>query len=421
MRKSIKEAVDAIRSAGFTHIKVELEGDLDRGENEMCWDCDETGRDECYTCDGTGAVETGRHVGVNREPVLDECHDCWGDGQISCHACDGTGQIGNFSDSECNDLMSTYMGIETREHLTYGKFYEDGSVDSEYTFTLPADYDMFDHIRNVQEAFISLAEEINGGDIDVRGSGLHIALLTSGNYPSRDRLPEANIANFRRETKKLLPALYFMASSGPKSRALSYRGPNVSPHEKYSAIYTGNDTFIEFRLFETCYDNFEAFYDYIQVIAKTLNYYRFPDQKVDLMRKEFAFTSGESVARFFNTPDQLRVLNHQIKAVKPRDKSYKRLKEERGVNYTIKSLTEKQKSKRAKLLEDYRQYKRNYEQAMARPLDDYEQRRVDRLMLEADEPRDRAEAFVRGLDPLMSRAEFIRQNLAPRRGMAIAV
>lgn len=422
MRKSIKDAVDAITAAGFTHIKVELEGDLGRGDCSTCWECEESGRSECMRCDGTGAVETGDYVGVGREPVLAECDDCWGDGQIECEFCDGTGEIGNFTESSCNDIMRGAMGIDTQEALTYGNFYEDGSVDSEYTFTLPVNYEMFDHIRAVQDAFIALAEEVNGmGEIDTRGSGLHIALLTSGTYPSYDALPQEKIRNFRRQTQKLLPALFFMASGSPITRSLSYRQPQVSAHEKYSAIYTKDDTCIEYRLFETCYDNFDAFYDYIQVIAKTLNYYRFPDQQVESLGKNFGFTNGDSVARFFNTPDQLRVLNHQIKAIKPKDKSYKKLKEERGVHYTIKSLTEKQRSKRATLMEDYRQYKRNYEQVMAQPLSDYDQRRVDRLMIESDEPRDVAEAWVRGLEPLMSRTEFIRQNLMPRTSMQVTV
>ena len=415
MKAALKEAIEQIKTAGFSHIKVELEGDIGRDGERECQECYGSGELQCSNCEGGGYVHT---MDDNNNEYENECADCSGDGEESCDACDGSGNSGSFMDEEtCEDFMRQWIREKhpgAEERLTYGNFYEDGSVDSEFTFTVP--------IENVEdvllwtEAFKALAYEAGDGNIDVSGAGLHVSVLpatSNGRYPCGGQLPESNLNNFMNEVTKLLPALFFLASSGHQSRDLGYRHASIG-YDKYHAISTHDATSLEYRVFETCYDRPEAFYDYVKVIANTLKFYADPSLKVSALGKTFGFNDGNECARFFSTPEQLRILNATVKHLKPKDKSFKKLKEERGVRYTIKSLASKEKAKIAQLREDYRIYRRNYLETRSRPLTERELADVDRYMVYESWSRRQAEAYVRGdTAPLMSLADFITKNLRP--------
>jgi len=184
MRKAISEAVNSIQSAGFSHIKIELEGQLNRNQDESCDYCLGDGYQECQDCDGEGSIDSGNVVGVNHQVVYEECGDCWGDGVVNCQECEGEGHVYSewSSEDNCQEYIMNSLSTEAREALTYARFYNDGSVDSEITFTMPAD--KVEYALEVIEGFKSLANEINyDEDIDVRGSGMHVAVLQSGSYP----------------------------------------------------------------------------------------------------------------------------------------------------------------------------------------------------------------------------------------------
>lgn len=411
MNAALKEAVEQIKSAGFSHIKVELEGDIGRDGEQECSDCYGDSRVDCYECDGEGYVGTGNYTRISDEEVKEECGHCDGEGRVECDSCEGSGELGNYTNEEtCEDFMREYVPSAVNDRLTYGRFYEDGSVDSEFTFTLP-----IEHVEDVTEwmkAFVALSDEC-GGRLDVSGAGLHIAVLpntSGGQYPCSGHLDRAGIANFKSEMTKLLPALFFMASSGHQSRDLGYRHASISDG-KYHAISTGDDRWLEYRVFETCYDRPEAFFDYVKVIANSLKFYADPSLKVKTLGKQFGFNDGETVARFYNTPEQLRILNATIKHLKPKDKTFKKLKQERGVSFTISSLTARQKRRMDALRQDYREYRRNWLALNGAPFTERQEVDFERLVNDGYN-RTEATDIVRGHQgTLMSLTQFLQQNL----------
>ena len=156
-----------------------------------------------------------------------------------------------------------------------------------------------------REAFKVFGLKASKGNVNVQGSGMHIAVLPegcAGKYPVRSiRLDTAGLRNFQTEMTKLLPALYFVGTAGHRSRAMTYRTPRISHDSKYSAVYTQNGTIFEYRVFETCYDRPEAVYEYIQVISNSLKFYANPNLKVKALGKKFGFPSTTEIAHYYST------------------------------------------------------------------------------------------------------------------------
>ncbi len=408
MKGALKEAVEQIKAAGFSHIKVELEGDIGRDGSRDCYTCDGNGREECDECNGRGAVSTGQFVGTNSEEVIEECSQCYGDGMLDCDECEGAGTSSGMDESDCQQFMRDYVTREALDHLIYSEFYEDGSVDSEFTFTIH-----IDHAEDVLQwiaAFNALADECNGS-MDTSGAGMHITLLQGSRYPrTSGEIAGTGLRNFQTEVSKLLPALFFLASSNYDSRGLDYRPASIGSG-KYNAISTHDDSCLEYRLFETCYTRPEVFFDYIKTIANTLKFYTDPNLKVQTLGKRFGFDYGDKVARFYNTPEQLRILNATIKHVKPKDKTIKQLKKERGVFYSIKELQQAEKQRLEDIRDDYRKLRESFNEAVRAPLTDAEQADVDWYMSRDGYSRDRAIATVRSVNNLPTLGDFIRRNL----------
>ena len=427
MKTAIKNAIKQIKEAGFTHIKVELEGKLDRN-GVRCTECRGNSRHDCNECHGRGFQVVpegteGAEYDDYRNRFFIECEPCMGIGYHECGTCEGRGIVGGISVSEADELMKKSVPADVRRAMTHGHFYNDGSVDSEYTVTYPID--RLEDTEHWIKAFKAVAVRANGkGKIDVRGAGMHISLLTSGSYPCPTSLNREGLMNFNREVTKLLPALFFVASAGHQSRSLRYRMPQISDTDKYSAIYTHRGRCIEYRLFETCYDHPERFYDYIQAIASTLRFYKDPTLRVKSLGKVFGFvdTSSSSVARFYSTPEQLRILNATIKEVKPIDKSFKALKKERKVNHTIASLSQKDKKKMAILRDEYRKYKKQWYRITKGPLTASEQREIDWLIAERGMGYDEARRHVRGRPAtLITWDRFLSQHQDIDTGITVTV
>lgn len=417
MDKTLQKSIRAIKNAGFSHIKLELEAQLDRDEGESeCWECDGRGEVSCSQCDGEGAVEEQQYVGRDWRTNWVECDECDGQGERSCSDCYGHGTVegsSNYGDEgTCDQFIRDYVSKEAREALVYGDFYNDGSVDSEYTFTIPIEKSQY--LVEYINAFSALADEIGNG-IDVDGSGMHISVIpaeSEGRYPVRNfEMPEEKLDNFQNEVTKLLPALFFLASNSHRSRNLGYRMPRVSNEDKYSAIYTHGGTCFEYRLFETCYERPEAIFDYIAVVANTLKFYANPALRVKTLGKRFGFSDGYELSRFYDTPEQLRVLTSQISTIKPENKTIRQLMSERGVVGTLKELRQKQASRVVRLRGDYLEMRKMQNEAKKRPLTPQQLRDIDYLMLDVGYSRDKAEAEVRGLRTLPTMREFIQNNL----------
>ena len=444
--KTIAKHLGNIKSSGMSHLKFELEASLGRSQRRVQWACgDCTGRRiaPCSDCNGTGAAAQRSLL----EPHV-ECIGCNGNGGRACQSCMGRGHRGNFNDLEtCQEYIFDQLALSTTgktlaelraegkelgdrdgrggqsggtalPFVTYAKFYYDGSVDSELTITIPVEEG--EKSLDILNAFKKLAEISSGGHIDTRGAGMHIAVLPEGcdgYYPADVRLDARGLTNFINEVTKLLPALYFVGTSNHRSRTMQYRSPRITNDSKYSAIYTVGRRCFEFRVFETCYDRPEAVYEYLQVISNALKFYADPTRKVKTLGKSFGFPSSTEIANYYNTTEQLRILNATVKYLKPEDKSYKQMKAERGVKYTISSLATKEKSRLAQLRADYNEYKKHFDYIQSKPLNEQEKASVDWYMLEENYTRDEAERLVRSnrggrLEPF---SEFLRRNLTKQR------
>lgn len=349
MSKAIEKAIKSIKAAGFTHIKLELEAELARNDT----DNDRTA--ECENCEGSGVVELQDAMGNYYSDI--ECAVCYGEGEIESE------EGYNWrSEEDCEQFIRDNITVDTSNVINYMNFYNDGSVDSELTFTLPVDKP--EAAMDVIRVFKLLADEIGNG-MDVDGAGMHISVLTSGQYPSREELPQANIRNFKNEVSKLLPALFIAATSGGFTRELGYRYPRIDSYEKYSAIYTHNDTCLEYRLFETCYQRPEALLEYLGTIAKTLEYYTDTDKKVASMGSEYHIYDDEGLSGFTKTPEQVRILKKQFTLVKPEGYTIKQLMNARGVDLRVEKATERYKERIDMLRKAYKEHKRAVEERKA--------------------------------------------------------
>lgn len=366
--KSYLDAIEIIKSKGFTHIKLELEAQLNRGDADSgCGNCND-GTISCFICEATGMVETDNTINltmwnnsIREVPEQVECDNCGGEGYTTCGACNGRSRSRDSYDVEwCQEYMTSHVSAETLKAIEYSEFYDDGSVDSEFTVTLPSDKAyLFIDIMNV---FNALSFEISGTIPNVDNAGMHISILPSGSYPCpRGLLNNKFMENFRTETTKLLPALYFLSTHNATTRSLEYRMPHVSAHDKYSAIFTHGDTCMEFRVFDTCYDTPTALYEKIETIAATLRYYS--TEKVAVKYKKFTFPhlamSGHayvSLRDYFSDLSTYNTLNETVKYLKPKAKSSKKLKSDRDVIHSRKSLIDTQRIRIESAKTEYNQY-----------------------------------------------------------------
>lgn len=377
--------IKAIKAAGFTHFKIELEAHLGREytERPSCPNCDGDGTFRCETCHGNGYTDTDeasrlgsimsawswRNIGSQaiydtaRDARLAlRCADCV-EGYNRCDDCDGEGYTNDHSDwsdeEDCQEFILGRLPRETRAKLNYIEFYNDGSVDSEITATLPIE----EAWRGIEliEAMNSLGREVGKG-LETDSAGLHLTLLTSSTYPTYKPLDADKITNFSKQMTKLMPALFAGATHNGYTRGLYYRRPGVSPDKSgvYPAICTHDDTCLEYRVFDPCYDQPEALLEKIQVIARTIEYYS--DKQVNLKARKFHLSlpssSGEigQLRTSLDSLSQLQALDETIKYLKPRGTSLKAFKLARQLDVQASELRAKLAKAKRDLRLEYKAY-----------------------------------------------------------------
>lgn len=296
--------IKRIKAAGFTHFKVELEADLSRDDDFY---------DEGY----------------------------------------------------CKRYIISTLCEETQSVLNFSRFYNDGSVDSEFTFTLPIEHAW----RTVEiiEAFNKLASA-NGNGMRTDRAGMHLSLLTSGTYPTSRTLNATKLANFTTQVTKLLPALYAASSHDGLTRPMGYRRPEISPEKDsvYPAICTHDGTCLEYRLFDTCYDQPEAILEKIQVIAATMVYFD-THKKVSLESKQFTLNrvcgdreSKQPFSKTLRDADNMAALRETIKFIKPRGTSVKSFLAARGLDFSAKEIARFSRAIDLRLSVSYRAHVDSY-------------------------------------------------------------
>lgn len=442
---SVKSTVEAIKDAGFGYIKVELEAQLRRpyedndGEYVTCSDCDGDGHHQCEECDGEGynEVELTRPDG-SQSDITEEitCDDCYGDGHIDCNECDGSGEVyeeygseGDFGNVEqCQEFILDNISKEAKDALIYGRFYNDGSVDSEYTFTIPVE--KVNLLPEFVDSFNKLAEAVGNG-MDVDGAGMHIAVLpheSNGRYPvpSSFEMPSDKLQNFTTEVTKLLPALFLAATSGNFTRALNYRNPKIES-DKYSAIHIVNRRALEYRLFETCYQRPEAIFEYLATIARTLEYYKDPSKKVEVQGKEYVFYDREGIKGFTSTPDQVRIIKKQLKMVIGKGVTLKSFAKARELDLSVQSRNKDYSKKLSRTRKLYKEAVADFKHRVSVPPTEYEREQIrdnERYgyFEDSDWTMEKKIAYIRRLSDPGTEEQFINRNvLNMRLATAIAV
>lgn len=384
---SVKTVVRDIKSAGFGYIKVELEANLDRtdeDEYETCYECDGDGRTNCDECDGAGWIEEAvlREDGTETDETHEvACEECDGNGDITCSNCDGDGEVyseyGGFdSEDRCYEFIMDSLSTEARKAIIFGKFYNDGSVDSEFTFTIAVEDAKY--LPEIVDSFNKLAEHIGNG-MDVDGAGMHIAVLpteSNGSYPVYNfTMPYENLSNFQEQVTKLLPALFLAATSGNFTREFYYREPKISD-DKYSAIHIVNSSCLEFRLFETCYQRPVAIFEYLETIARCLEYYKDPSKKVKTIGKTFEFYDREGIKGLTYTPEQVEVIKKQIKLVIGKNTTVKSFAEKREISLSVGERRKALNNRIKRIRKMYEEKVTDYEFRMSLPLTDEEKQTI---------------------------------------------
>lgn len=325
--KIVLQAIESLKACPFktTAIKVELEANLDRSASE----------DDCLI----SILENVRdQLGIDSEVYTEE-----------------------DSYDRYADAHDPLPGV------VFARFYNDGSVDSELTFTISLkDPKNILMLPMFIKAFNDLAEDEGG--MDVSGAGMHMALLNSrdGSYPcNTTQTNSRRFESFSKSMQLLLPSLYFLASHNGTSRALEYRKPMVRQCEDHHGYYKFNAISynlgaLEFRVFETCYDKPQAIFDNLVVMANCMKYWKLEYVPSGLETITNSVTFGndydDTLLRFYSSTTHLDLLDKGLLLLKPSYYTLEELKEERGFDLSPTKLIEQEKEQAEQASRDYDEY-----------------------------------------------------------------
>lgn len=365
VRASVQEAIKSISTGKYAgkYQKVELEAVLHRGSRRS----NEPQQITCSSCRGSTRQECECELNGLPEGVI-TCSACHDEGYTDCtnEACSGGmmpnpayRQAGNWGDNEvCHAFIKKHVSAVCRKHTVFSRFYHDGSVDSEFTFTVPIG--MPELVLEYIEAFKALGKAISSKPIDTRGAGMHITILRTpkGGFPfdgvDEDRysgefrraaestslnLKATYHRNFKKSMTKLLPALLLLASSDHRSRPLNYRRPIIESGHRGAIAIAGNGNCYEFRIFETCYDRPEMYYDYLCTIANALKFYRYTSTNIPISVGELEFYDDRTngLHRYYHTEKHLEALDKGLPYLMPDYRTVEDCKKIR--NFTLKTRT----------------------------------------------------------------------------------
>lgn len=411
----ILQAIEKLKKStfGMTGLKVELEGNLSRGydyddeydeDTETCDTCDGDGRYTCPECMGDWGADT---CGCGDEQCDDshgECEYC-DEGSNRCDDCNGEGEIERERDEStstgslryCHDFLMKELealGLAKYDEnewfslkktgrdshwipqrpLVYAEFYNDGSVDSEFTFTLAMDdpKSVF-LLPKVVVAWNKLVEQIGNG-IDVDGAGMHMALLNDpechySGHQEYTSIDARRVSNFGKSMNLLLPALFFLGACNGKSRGMDFRRPQVGMDTHRSAIdYRGGA--LEFRVFDTCYEKPDQLLDNVVVMSKCIGYwsdvYKPSGLSKILQEVHFGNSSGYELERLYRTTEHIDMLNAGLTKLKPDYLTIKEIKTQREFKTTkgtVKSLVNRRKKQATA---EYKEYEERFEWSLNR-------------------------------------------------------
>lgn len=326
----IVQAVNELKGSeyGATAIKVELEAQIDR--HEECEDIQQ------------GILSRLEHLGLAE---YDEGNEWW----------------------------------NAKLPLVYAEVYDDGSVDTELTFTLslnnPENVLM---LPDIIKAFKDICYD-SGNDFRTDRAGMHIALLNNRamTYPAERLKPYDTVRfkNFRKSMIRLLPALYFLGSHTPYTREMAFRRPQIERCEvdtnhhydeesqKYSAVAFRHGA-VEFRVFDTCYDNPEAILDNIVVMSKAMRFWTRAYTRNNLPAMpntvKWGLNSGGRLEGLYSTYEHIDLLHGGLNLLKPDYFTINELKKQRNFSVTKTSINTKLREARKQALKNYIEYEQRF-------------------------------------------------------------
>lgn len=234
--------------------------------------------------------------------------------------------------------------------LVFSKVYNDSETEWTTTLLFKKASDVL-YAAMLVDAFNALAAA-NGNGINVERSGMHTAFLQGkdGLYPSKDRQPTM-FNNFAKSMRPLLPALYLLGANRIEdgkgvTRSTSPRQPLISNSEKYSAIAYRYGA-VEFRVFDTCYDNRDQLLDNIVVMAQSISKYwhkKYVKPNVEVGKPVYFGTNSCSsnttneLESLYVVKEHVVILNEGLRCIKPPYLSVKEVKQARNFKLTVRSV-----------------------------------------------------------------------------------
>lgn len=390
----VLEAIQSLKDGEFqaTAIKLELEAQIYRNY-------------ECSEINDELMMRLGKELGwATNGCGDDDCNECW----------------------------------RIKAPLMYADTYNDGSVDTELTMTVSlADPSVVFKLPRVLEIFKEVCQEY-GDSFDTSNAGMHIALLNDkdcvydpANFKRVRPYDGVRFKNFSQSMIRLLPALYFLGSWNERSRELRFRRPQVcstnvpTNHRydpdslKYSAVAFRHGA-VEFRVFETCYDQPEAVLDYIVVMGNAMQFWTrayTPNGLKKMPNKvKFGHDSGSSLKRFYTMEQHIDLLNAGLKILKPRYYSMSELKKQRNFDITKATLRKNRQEVRLNAAKQYEEYEKQYKWKVI-----YEEQEAIRRFLEnvafGGRYNDKTEAEVMALARKEGKeaAKYVKQRKTGKR------
>jgi len=385
-QKEVVQAIQKMKDSefGLTGVKVELEAVFDR-------DSMPGSRINCPTCEGNEYVPCTH---CDREG----CEECDFDGDIECPDCNGAGEIANeLVGTNFHDMSSIHdtileklvpLGLarpleeggtsqyshkyKVKYPMVHSHVYADATVDTEMTFTLSMENPKTVLLLpDIIRAFTSLSEET--GTLRVDDAGMHISLLSHPNnvYPADDDPTDDDYlrySNFKKSMTLLLPALYLLATHSQSTRKLGYRRPyigaNAHGDAHYNAIHYGYGA-LEFRIFDTCYDNPEQILDNLIVMSKCMKFWTFVYTRnfLDRVTKQirFGYNGGGHIDKFYVLNEHLELLNRGLKLIKPDYLSIAQIKKARNFTVTKQTVGKLNDELKLKVKNAYKEYEKRFQ------------------------------------------------------------
>lgn len=159
----------------------------------------------------------------------------------------------------------------------YIRAYNDGSVNTEITFTVELSPNGVEMSKKLMRAFDGMLDNIDN-------AGMHVTLMPPHPYSSREpELDATKLRHFTQEVEPILPFIQLLGQSSRFHRGARYCG-NVVGRDKagYPAVNIQDNRRVEFRFFHPCYDNPDLLDHYLEVVSRMWEYYEDPTKKVAL-------------------------------------------------------------------------------------------------------------------------------------------